>query len=120
MHGSIPDALLSKEEARDSSFPKEISPMLATLVDRPFDDKDWVFEVKWDGVRAVLFFKKSANILEFRSRSGKIMTHRYPEVAGALKNQEILQCKDSVVLDGEIVVLDDNGLPDFQGHQRLY
>ena len=106
-------------------FPAKVKPMLSTLVDKPFDSKDWVFEVKWDGVRSILLFHKSKTILELQSRNGKSVTHRYPELIKALSfsmpssSSSLIKCKESVVLDGEIVVLDrKNGIPSFQSHQR--
>ena len=49
------NALLQKAEK--SAFPKNIAPMLATLVDKPFDEEGWLYEVKWDGYRARCIFK---------------------------------------------------------------
>src|SRR5918999_5992199 len=107
-------------------FPVKVKPMLSTLVDKPFDSKEWVFEVKWDGVRSILLFHKSKRVLELQSRNGKSITHRYPELIKALSfsmtsssSFSIIKCKESVVLDGEIVVLDkEKGIPSFQSHQR--
>lgn len=103
-----------------------IKPMLSTLVKNPFNNKEWVFEIKWDGVRSILFIDNINEILQLQSRSGHIITHRYPEIVRALKSpvstksliQSFVRCK-SAVLDGEIVVLDNKtGLPSFQNHQR--
>lgn len=99
-------------------FPSKVKPMLATAVDKPFNDNKWDFEIKWDGVRAILFYHKSRNILEIRSRTNKSIIHRYPEIIDTIKTSPIIRCKDSFVLDGEIVVLDKQGRPDFQSHQR--
>jgi bifunctional non-homologous end joining protein LigD len=94
--------------------------MLATLIDKPFDNKEWVFEVKWDGVRAILFLHKTKGISKIVSRNGKTITHRYPEIIEAVKSSSaiIINCKESIILDGEIVVLNKEGRPDFQSHQR--
>jgi bifunctional non-homologous end joining protein LigD len=107
-------------------FPARVKPMLSTLVDKPFDSKDWVFEVKWDGVRSILLFHKPKGILELQSRNGKSITHRYPELIKELSfsmpsssSSSVIKCKESVVLDGEIVVLDKKkGIPSFQSHQK--
>ena len=88
--------------------------MLATAIDKPFNNKEWVFEVKWDGVRAIAFDRN--DITRLQSRNGNDITATYPEVVDAL--QKSLMGINSAVLDGEIVVLDKNGHPDFQGHQR--
>ena len=90
--------------------------MLATGVDEPFNDKDWVFEVKWDGVRSIFFLHKTKAIFEIKSRSDKTITHRYPELIEPLNSA--IKCQESIVLDGEIVVLDKDGMPSFQNHQR--
>jgi len=88
--------------------------MLGKLVDSPFDSSEWVFEVKWDGVRTILFLNKDEQILE--PRNDKSITHRYPELLSPLKSA--INCKKSAVLDGEIVILNEKGFPDFQEHQR--
>lgn len=111
-------------DQQQEEFPAKVKPMLSTLVDKPFDSKDWVFEVKWDGVRSILLFHKSKRILELQSRNSKSITHRYPELIKALSfsmpsSSSIIKCKESVVLDGEIVVLDKKkGIPSFQSHQK--
>ncbi len=104
----------------------KIKPMLCTLVNRPFNNKEWVFEIKWDGIRSIMFIDNPNQIVQLQSRSGNIITHRYPEIVGALKSpvsresvtQSVLRCK-SGIFDGEIVVLDNiTGLPNFQNHQK--
>jgi len=107
-----------KENGLDvnEEFPTKIGPMLATAVDEPFNDKDWVFEVKWDGVRSVFFLHKTKQIFEIRSRSDKTITHRYPELIRPLNSA--INCQNSVILDGEIVVLNKDGMPCFQNHQK--
>lgn len=96
-------------------LPKIIRPMLATQVDKAFNNKEWVFEIKWDGVRAIVF-KEDENHVKLQSRKGNDITHRYPEITNALEGS--LAGIRNIVLDGEIVVLDDDGLPNFQGHQK--
>lgn len=96
-------------------FPEFIKPMLAMPVSESFDNKDWVFEVKWDGVRALLFRNKSEGILQIRSRKGNEISYRYPEITASADS--LVRCNNSVVLDGEIVVLNKSGVPDFQRHQ---
>src|SRR5919202_7002326 len=109
-----------KEKERDlhitTEFPVKIKPMLATAIDEPFNDKDWVFEVKWDGVRSIFFLHRAKTIFEIKSRSDKTITHRYPELIEPLKLA--IKCRESTILDGEIVVLDKDGMPSFQNHQR--
>src|SRR5829696_4912166 len=102
---------------KNSQFPQSVKPMLARHFDTPFDDKDWVFEVKWDGVRAILLHNKAKEaITEIQSRNGKNITHRYPEITKAIGT--VVKSNESIVLDGEIVVLNKEGIPDFQMHQK--
>jgi bifunctional non-homologous end joining protein LigD len=107
-----------KDDIDSSEFQTTIKPMLATLIDKPFDNKEWVFEVKWDGVRAIFFLHKTKGILKIISRNGKTITHRYPEIIEAMKSSGIINCKESIILDGEIVILNREGQADFQSHQR--
>ena len=100
----------------NEEFPSTCKPMLGILVDKPFDSSEWVFEVKWDGVRAIFFLNKVNHILELKSRNDKSITHRYPELLSPLRSA--IRCKESAILDGEIVVLNQKGFPDFQKHQR--
>jgi bifunctional non-homologous end joining protein LigD len=122
-HANNIDTVTARQQKEE--FPAKVKPMLSTLVDKSFDSKEWVFEVKWDGVRSILFFHKSKRILELQSRNGKSITHRYPELIKALSfsmpssSSSVIKCKESVVLDGEIVVLDKKkGIPSFQSHQK--
>jgi bifunctional non-homologous end joining protein LigD len=102
---------------KNSQFPHSVKPMLAGHTDTPFDNKDWVFEVKWDGVRAILLHNKAKEaITEIQSRNGKNITHRYPEITKAIGT--VVKSNESIVLDGEIVVLNKEGIPDFQMHQK--
>ena len=110
------DDLGEGEESGSEEFPVKIKPMLATAVKESFNDKDWVFEVKWDGVRSIFFLHKTKGIFEIKSRNDKTITHRYPELVGPLNSA--IKCQESIILDGEIVVLDKNGLPNFQNHQK--
>src|SRR5881628_3103213 len=64
------------EGARKSTMPGKIKPMLATLVNEPFDDPEWLYEVKWDGYRAVAVIdKKGAELI---SRNNLPFDKYYP------------------------------------------
>jgi bifunctional non-homologous end joining protein LigD len=104
---------MNEENISYDLFPK-IKPMLAHPFEKSFDNKQWVFEVKWDGVRAVLF-KKDREI-KIQSRNGNNITKQYPEIVTAAK-RSLRNCK-SAILDGEIVVLNEDGIPDFHTHQH--
>jgi bifunctional non-homologous end joining protein LigD len=82
-------------------------PMLATLVDDPFDDKAWVFETKWDGIRLVT--EKRGNAVKLWSRNGIDVTKRYAVLLPALQKID-----GSCVLDGELCALDEHGRSRFQ------
>jgi len=94
--------------ARKTRMPSVIHPMLATLVDDPFSDPDWIFETKWDGFRSVCFIKNGK--ARFVSRNQIEMTPQYPELANIAKQ---IDAKEAI-LDGEIVALDEHGIPRFQ------
>ena len=81
--------------------------MLAKETAKPFNNKDWIFEIKWDGYRAIAE-KHKKNILLY-SRNGLNFLQAYPVVA-----QQLQSIKADAVLDGEIVVLGEDGKPNFQ------
>jgi bifunctional non-homologous end joining protein LigD len=82
-------------------------PMLATLVDAPFDDNRWVFETKWDGFR--LITEKRGHTVRLWSRNGIDVTKRYEVLLPALQKIE-----GSCVIDGELCALDAHGRSHFQ------
>ncbi|MES2828829.1 MAG: DNA ligase D [Bacteroidota bacterium] len=102
-------AILKK--APKSKLPEGIKPMKATLVDEPFDEPGWVFEVKWDGYRAVAVVdkKKGASLI---SRNNLPFEKYYP-INDALKSWGV-----NAVLDGELLVLNDKGISDFGAMQN--
>jgi bifunctional non-homologous end joining protein LigD len=88
-------------------MPLRVKPMLTTLVDEAFDNDDWLFEIKWDGYRAVASI--SGGTVELYSRNNLSFNLRYPEIVDELRTWPI-----DAVLDGEIVALDENGHSRFQ------
>jgi bifunctional non-homologous end joining protein LigD len=84
--------------------------MFTTLVDEPFDDEDWVFEIKWDGYRALGSMVDGK--VDLRSRNDISFADRYKPVINALAQLDI-----DTVIDGEIVSLNEEGLPNFQNLQ---
>lgn len=91
-------------------MPKDIKPMLATLVDKPFDEENWTFEIKWDGFRALAYLENGE--VEIRSRNNKTFNEKFYPVYNALKDLKI-----NAVVDGEILVLNEQGHPDFSALQ---
>lgn len=81
--------------------------MVAKENDKPFSDEEWLFEIKWDGYRAIA--EKKARNIQLYSRNGLNFLETYPIVAN-----QLLVLKNDVVIDGEIIVLNDKGEPDFQ------
>lgn len=99
------------KKGKKEAFPNRIKPMLSTLIKAPFQDKNFLFEVKWDGYRVLAYKKKEKVTLQ--SRGGLNYTKYYKAVEDELKNLEY-----DVVLDGEIVVLNKDGKPDFDALQK--
>jgi bifunctional non-homologous end joining protein LigD len=87
--------------------PPRISPMLATLIEKPFDSEGWFFEIKWDGYRAIAEVVK--NNVRLYSRNDKTLNSRFPVLIDALEKLPF-----DAVLDGEVVVLDNAGKASFQ------
>jgi bifunctional non-homologous end joining protein LigD len=93
-------------------MPSTIHPMLATPVDEPFDGAEWLFEIKWDGYRAIAFIDDGK--LRLVSRNQNELTERFPE----LKDLPKLVRAKSAILDGEVVALDEEGRASFSLMQQ--
>lgn len=102
-HGKLPDL----SEYPKIKKPWSVDPMLCTLVEEPFDRDDWIFEIKWDGYRAV--GAKHGDDLQLYSRNHLDFRDRYAPVVEALRGMQ-----HDVILDGEIVVVDDEGRAHFE------
>jgi len=102
-------ALIKKGDA--VPFPTNVSPMLATLVDKPFDEPGWLYEIKWDGYRAVIYLHDGE--ISMRSRNNKSFNEKFYAVYNALQ-----QWKINAVLDGEIIVINDKGISNFSDLQN--
>jgi bifunctional non-homologous end joining protein LigD len=105
------------------SFP--VDPMKATLGTLPHDDEGWAYEIKWDGYRTIAFVDRRAGRgttaagravprLRLQSSRGLDVTIKYPEMSGLAEAVGA----ERAVLDGELVVLDDDGAPRFELIQR--
>jgi bifunctional non-homologous end joining protein LigD len=88
-------------------MPENVQPMLATLADEPFNNDDWLFEIKWDGYRAVNYLKDGGARLFSRNLSE--FTSRYLPVTEALQTLDL-----NAILDSEIIAVDENGIANFQ------
>jgi len=91
-------------------MPKDVEPMLATLVSEPLNEKGWVYEMKWDGYRAIAYIQN--NTVNICSRNNKSFDQKFYPLHEALKQWNI-----NAVVDGEIVVVNEHGVPDFSGLQ---
>ena len=94
-----------------SKFPSQLIPMLATLVDKPFDRPGWIYEIKWDGYRALAFMNDGQ--VELKSRNDKPFNEKFYPVYQALLDWGI-----NAVVDGEIIVVNEKGLSDFGALQN--
>lgn len=99
-------AFLSEDERPRPDPMPSLAPMLATLVDSSFDDVDWAFEPKWDGIRAAAVCNEETKLI---SRNSKDVTVAYPE----LHDMHLRLVALDAVLDGEIVTFDE-GVPSFE------
>jgi bifunctional non-homologous end joining protein LigD len=94
-----------------SKIPTNIKPMKATLVDKPFDESGWLFEVKWDGYRAIANLSKKDGVALI-SRNNLPFEKYYPI------NDALNKWKMEAVLDGELLVLNEKGISDFGAMQN--
>jgi len=97
--------------AEKQAFYTKLKPMLATLVDQPVDDEEWLYEIKWDGYRAVAFMNKKE--IELKSRNDKSFNEKFYPIVNALKDWNI-----NAVVDGEVVVVNEKGLANFGALQN--
>ncbi len=98
---------ISKWKLSEKKMPASVKPMLATLVKESFDDKEWLFEIKWDGYRAIAEIKDAK--VKLHSRNNLSFNTKFAAIAAELKS-----ISGNTILDGEIVVVDENGKASFQ------
>ena len=101
-----------KTKPKRDPFPETVKPMLATLSDKPFNSKDWIFEIKWDGYRVIT--RKKGNEIHLSSRNQLSFDNKFSSIRSALK-----AVKGSAVLDGEVIAVDEKGNPSFQKLQNF-
>ena len=105
-------SVVELKQAIRCPMPDVIHPMLATPAEKPFDDPEWLYEIKWDGYRAISFIQD--NSVKLLSRAQNDLTERFPELHELPK---FVQAK-TVILDGEVVALDENGRASFSLMQQ--
>ncbi len=108
----VPSSPVSSSGAVKRPMPTTIHPMLATSVNEPFDGAEWLFEIKWDGYRAIAFIDDGK--LRLVSRNQNELTQRFPE----LKDLPKFVHARSAILDGEVVALDAEGRASFSLMQQ--
>ncbi len=92
-------------------FYDKLKPSLATLVDKPIDSDDWLYEIKWDGYRAIAFMNNKTRLL--KSRNEKSFDEKFYPIFNALKDWGV-----NAIVDGEIVVVNENGMANFGALQN--
>ena len=95
----------------EKKLKKFIKPMLSDSKSEPFDGKDWAFEIKWDGYRAIADLR---NDIQLYSRNGLSFAEKFKKIVNSLKLQD-----HEMVLDGELVAYDKEGKPSFQLLQNM-
>jgi len=110
---AAPAKRAARKPVKADPLPRDVTPMLATLVDAPFDDAGWLFEVKWDGYRALATID-AAGAVTLTSRNGLDLLKRFRGLAGIGAAFRSLP----VVVDGEICALDERGRSSFQALQQ--
>ena len=118
--GRLPDRSIEQPVVRLADLPgvrrgswrRSLKPMHATLADGPFSGEDWLFEPKLDGIRALALIRDGK--VDLRSRNDRSMADQYPALIAALARQPA----NELVLDGEIVALDEHGVPSFEVLQQ--
>jgi len=103
------DTLL--KNGKRSTMPEKVKPMLATLVNEPFDSPEWTYEVKWDGYRSIAYINKGT--VELSSRNNKSFTEKYYPLVNTIKEWTI-----NAVIDGEILVIGKDGKANFGALQN--
>lgn len=97
--------------ATKRKFPALVEPMLATRIDAAFDDPKWIYEIKHDGYRVISY--NDGKQVKLMSRNGQNLTASFQRIAAAIKD-----LGHRVVLDGEVVALNAEGVPDFETLQN--
>jgi bifunctional non-homologous end joining protein LigD len=94
------------------TMPTSVKPMLCMLIKEPFNNPDYIYEVKWDGYRIISYV--SSNSVRMESRGGQDYTRKYPSLVKALS-----ALGNEIILDGEVVVPNAEGKPDFDALQKF-
>ena len=96
---------------KNEKLPGHLQPMLATKINEPFNNADWVFEIKWDGYRCIA--SNMDGKVQLKSRGNISFNDVYAPIYEAIKEWNV-----NVVVDGEIIVVNDEGKADFEALQK--
>lgn len=107
----MPSTSSTKSKAGRQQKPDKIDPMLCTLTREPTDDDRYLYEIKWDGYRIIAYAAKKQ--VQLQSRGGLDYTAKYPPVQKTLQHLHA-----DCIIDGEVVVFNEQGMPDFDALQR--
>lgn len=107
------DISLIIKKGKKAPMPAGVKPMLAAVTAAPFDKEDWLYEIKWDGYRAIAYLRNGK--VELHSRNQLSFNEKFAVITNALKDWNI-----KAVTDGEIVAIDGKGNPDFQALQNYF
>lgn len=99
---------------KKAGFPDQLAPQLATLVNQP-PAGDWLYEIKFDGYRLMIRFDQRGKV-SLITRNGHDWSHKLPQQCKALRGLKLKR----TWLDGELVVLNEDGMPDFQALQNAF
>jgi bifunctional non-homologous end joining protein LigD len=99
--------LIKTTSAKSKIPPPSIKPMLATATDAPFDSDEWLYEIKWDGYRALAALNHGT--VQLYSRNDKSFNQKFHSIVEALEKMDV-----NAVVDGEVVAIDEDGKPSFQ------
>ena len=102
---------LDLSDTTKSQMPRNIKPMPCTLVEKPFGRPNWIFEIKWDGYRAIA--EVTAEEVRLYSRTLTSLKPQFPAIVRSLEKLGL-----EAVLDGEIVVIDEEGKSRFELFQK--
>jgi bifunctional non-homologous end joining protein LigD len=111
-HAADPSELAGAVEAAMPKMPGGVHATLAGLKEKPFSHPNWVFEIKWDGVRAIAEIKDGRTRLW--ARSGRDVTGEYPEFKDLAAKFRV----KNAIVDGEIVTLEKDGRSNFHKLQN--
>ncbi len=98
------------KSCKKTEIPVDVDPMLATLVQEPAEGEQWIYEVKWDGFRALVY--NNGKSVDIRSRNNKSFNEKFYPLHASVAHLPV-----SAVIDGEIVALNNKGVPDFSALQ---